>query len=151
VAPYYTSKIHDFQALESLQSYGFRHAQRPSVLGGAGLQRQRSHRWWWWCGHHRGEALHSICNNCRELVITTRTAHDESGLMTVFDNKGQPIRYSWLSTSFSSSWEQMISLAHLLSMHSIAPRQLRCLTLVQPLSSKRSPDPLFLFRCLLLS
>lgn len=59
VAPYYTSRLQDFAALETLQSYGF-----------------------------RGEALHSICNNCGELSIMTRTASDDSGLVTTFDHKG---------------------------------------------------------------
>lgn len=42
----------------------------------------------------RGEALHSICSNCGELTILTRTCEDELGTMSVFNTKGLMLRYA---------------------------------------------------------
>lgn len=91
VAPYYTSRLQDFAALETLQSYGFRYVRYGGAPPLRLCEKQNGSRCGWGIGG-RGEALHSICNNCGELSIMTRTASDDSGLVTTFDHKGLALR-----------------------------------------------------------
>ena len=56
---YATSKLREFKDLEKVGTFGF-----------------------------RGEALSSLCGTCRRLVVTTRTASEDSGLRVTFDKNG---------------------------------------------------------------
>ena len=56
---YATSKLREFKDLEKVGTFGF-----------------------------RGEALSSLCGTCGRLVVTTRTASEDSGLRVTFDKNG---------------------------------------------------------------
>jgi hypothetical protein len=120
VAPYYTSKIRDFASLETLQSYGFRYSPPHSSLGAVGgaVVRVRVRERFsllilrFLSSWARGEALHSVCNNCAELSIATRTVDDSSGVVTTFDSKGEARRYGSKGT-----WPMA---HHLLPLHSFS-------------------------------
>ena len=56
---YATSKLRTFSDLEHVETFGF-----------------------------RGEALSSLCGTCERLIVTTRTASEDSGLKVTFDKNG---------------------------------------------------------------